>query len=58
MIGVQAFLKPILVLMSVNCKPPKLLTKAMKRLIKIVLAIVILWLVIDAANEVNEVLKH
>jgi hypothetical protein len=30
----------------------------MKRLIKIVLAIVILWLVIDAANEVNEVLKH
>ena len=30
----------------------------MKKLIKILLAIVILWLVIDSANEVNEILKH
>jgi hypothetical protein len=28
----------------------------MKRIIKIILAIVILWLVIDAANGINEVL--
>ena len=28
----------------------------MKKLIKVILAIVILWLVIDAANGINEVL--
>lgn len=30
----------------------------MKRLLKIILAIVILWLVIDAANDINQVLQH
>lgn len=29
----------------------------MKRLVKIILAIVILWLVIDAANDINQVLQ-
>ena len=29
----------------------------MKRLVKIILAIVILWLVIDAANSINQVLQ-
>jgi hypothetical protein len=29
----------------------------MKRLVKIILAIVILWLVIDAANSINQVIQ-
>jgi hypothetical protein len=29
----------------------------MKRLLKIILAIVILWLVIDAANSINQVIQ-